>query len=231
MKCIADVLTTITDRARDCTAVIAQEGWRRGLQRVVKEVLPLPFRRIEYVITARLLTEPIAIPQPRLPVTIRLATPADLDKFNGVATFSELKAYAKRFARGHICFVALYQDKLVGYNWAAAEVDPELEGAPVRLQPGDAYVGYAFTAPAYRGQRIAPAMSAHRLRYLQEKGYRRAIAIVDVKNKAAQTIHRRVGYQEVDRATFQRILWWRTFRYHSDEKTNTSISGKRGYVN
>lgn len=217
---MAEVLTAITDRARDCAAIIAQEGWRLGLRRIVKEVLPLPFRCIEYMIAARLLTEPIVIPQPRLPVTIRLATPVDLEKFDGVATFSEIKAYAKRFARGHICFIALYQDRLVGYNWAATEVDPKLEGALVRIQPGDVYVGYAFTVPAYRGQRIGSALSAHRLRYLQEKGYRRMIAIADVRNQAALVLTRKLGYQEIDRATFRRILWWRTFRYHSGESTS-----------
>jgi len=209
-----NILTMIIDRARDCNVIITQQGWRRGLQRIVKEVLPLPFRRIEYVVTARLLTAPIIIPQPRIPVTIRLATPADLDKFNGIATFSEIRAYAERFTRGHICFIALYQDELVGYNWATAKVDPKLEGAPVRLQPGDAYVGYAFTAPAYRGQGIGPALSAHRLRHFQEKSYQRMIVIVDVNNQAARVIGRKVGYQEINRATYRRILWRRKFRYH-----------------
>lgn len=214
---MADVLTVITDRARDCNAIIAQEGWWCGLQRIVKEVLPLPLRRIDYLVLVRSLTEPIVIPQPRLPITIRLATPADLDKFDGVATFSEIKAYAKRFTRGHICFIALYQNRLVGYNWAAAEVDTELEGAPVRLQPGDAYAGYVFTVPAYRGQGIGPALSARRFRYLQERGYQRVIAIVDVNNQAELAVCRKVGYQEIDRATFRRILWWRTFCYHNSD--------------
>ena len=211
---IAGVLTAITDRVRDCNAIIAQEGSWRGLGRIVKEVLPLPFRSIEYVVVAQLLTEPIIVPQPRLPITIRLATIADLDRFDGIATFSEIKAYVKRFARGHICFIALHQDQLVGYNWVTPEVDPELEGAPVRLQPGDAYVGYAFMVPAYRGQGIMPALIAHRSRYLQERGYQRVIAIADVKNQAVLATCRKVGYREIDRATFQRILWWRTFRYH-----------------
>ena len=210
-------LTVITDRARDCNTIIAQEGWWRGLQRIVKEVLPLPFRRIEHVVVARLLTEPIIVPQPRLPITIRLATIADLKRFDGVATFSEIKTYAKRFARGHICFIALHQDQLIGYNWATTEVDPELEGASVRLRPGDVYISYAFTVPAYRGQGVVPALAACRLRYLQEMGYQRAIAIVDVKNHAALAAGRKVGYQEIGRATFRRILWWRTFRYHNGD--------------
>jgi ribosomal protein S18 acetylase RimI-like enzyme len=214
---MADILTVIVDRVRDCNVIIAQEGWWRGLLRIVKEFLALPFQRIEYVVRARPLTEPILVPQPRLPITIRLATMADLDKFDGAATFSEIKAYAKRFARGHICFIALYQDRLVGYNWAATEVDLELERAAVRLQPGDAYSGYAFTVPAYRGQGIVPALAAHRFRYLQEIGCQRAIAIVDVKNHAALAAGRKVGYQEIGRATYRRILWWRTFRYHNSD--------------
>jgi GNAT superfamily N-acetyltransferase len=217
LKGMIDFLTAITDRVKDCNTIIAQEGLRRGLQRIVKEVLPLPLRRIEYVVRARLLTESPVIPTPRIPVTIRLATIADLNKFKGVATFSEIKAYAKRFARGHFCFMALYRDRLVAYTWAAVEVDPKLEGAAVRLKPGDAYIGFIFTVPAYRGQGIAPVLAAYRSHYLKELGYQRTIGIVDMKNHAALELGRKLGNQTIGRATFQRILWWRTFRYHDSE--------------
>ena len=106
-----------------------------------------------------------------------------------------------------VCFIALYRDGLVGYTWAAVEVDPKLEGAAVRLQPGDAYIGFVFTVPAYRGQGVAPALAAHRSLYLKEIDYQRTIGIVDVKNHAALELGRKLGNQTIGRATFRRIFW------------------------
>lgn len=213
---LVNFLTVITDRARDCRIILARDGVWHGLQCIVKEVLPLPFRHIDYLIMAQVLSEPIVIPQPHLPIAVRIATIADLERFKDIATFSEIKSYSKRFAQGHICHIALHQGRLVGYNWTVTEMDPELEGGiSICLQPGDAYLSYSFVAPAYRGQGIAPTLGAHRLRYLQEMGYQRVIALMEVKNHAVLAVARKLGYQEIGRATFQRILWRRTFRYYN----------------
>lgn len=190
-----------------------RDSWRQTGRWLVKTLISLPYCHIEYTVFARSLLEPWPIVEPRLPVTFRLATKADLARFRGLVLPSELRRFARRLAHGRYCFLALDGGNLAAYCWATSQVDLATDNLQMRLLPGNVYGDDAYTVPAYRRQGIQAALLAYRFQYMKELGAQRLLAIVDVNNLAGQKMVRKLGYQEVDHLTFRRVLWKRNFHY------------------
>jgi ribosomal protein S18 acetylase RimI-like enzyme len=194
---------------------IQRDGWRQAGCWLAKTLIEVPYRRLEYIVYTRSLLEPLAVAKPRLPVTLRLATKADLFRFEGAVTKSEAEHFRRRLDHGRYCFLALDGENLAAYCWASTEVRCDVDKLEMRLQEGDAYVDDAFTVPAYRRQGIQTAVHLYRLEHMKNLGCRRAILIVRVTNTASQRLVSKLGYQETDRLSFRRILWKRTYHYES----------------
>ena len=50
---------------------------------------------------------------------------------------------------------------------------------------------------------------------MQERGFKRAVAIVAVDNIPSLKFVTKIGYREADRLSFRRILFKRDYRYHN----------------
>ena len=175
-----------------------------------------PYRHIEYTVFARSLDEPLPNAHPRIPTTMRLASESDLRRLRSIVLPSEYRHFARRLAHGRLCFLAIAEEKpedLAAYCWATTEIDPKIDALVLDLPPASAYLDDAFTVPAYRRKGIQTAAHIFRLQHVKTLGCRRAFLIVDVKNQASQSLVRELGYQEVDRLSFRRILWKRTYHY------------------
>lgn len=194
---------------------IQRGDWRGASRWLIEIFASLPYRHIEYIVFARSLLEPLPTATPRLPVTLRLAMKADLVRFQGLVLPSEISYFSQRLDHGRYCFLALDGEHLAGYCWATTQVEPHVDNLELKLQPGDVYVDDAFTAPAYRRQGIQTAVHLYRLRYMKDLGCQRAILIVSEDNVASQQLVRKLGYQEIDRLSFRRILWKRIYHYRS----------------
>jgi ribosomal protein S18 acetylase RimI-like enzyme len=199
----------------DLRKSIQRDGWRQTGRWLAKILIELPYRHLDYIVFARSLLEPLTVARPRLPVTLCLATEADLFRFEEVVPKSEFEHFRHRLTHGRYCFLALDGENLAAYCWASTEVRCDVDKLEMQLQEGDAYVDDAFTVPAYRRQGIQTAVHLYRLEYMKKLGCRRAILIVSVTNSASQRLVSKLGYQEADRLSFRRILWKRTYRYHS----------------
>ena len=194
---------------------VQHEGWRQAGRWLAKTVISLPYSRIEYTVFTRSLLEPLPVAEPRLPVTLRLATETDLLRFRGLVFTSRLHYFERRLAHGRYCFIALNGEHLAAYCWATTQIDFDVDNLEMSLHPGDAYVDDAYTVPTYRRQGIQSAVHLYRLEYMRHLGCRRAVLIVDDGNIASQRLVRRLGYQAVDCLSFRRVLWKRTYHYHS----------------
>jgi RimJ/RimL family protein N-acetyltransferase len=191
------------------------EGWRQAGRWLAKTVISLPYSRIEYTVFARSLLEPLPVAEPRRPVTFRLATETDLQRFRGLFSPSRLHHFKGRLAHGRYCFIALDDEHLAAYCWATTQIDFDVDNLEMSLQAGDAYVDDAYTVPTYRRQGIQTAVHLYRLQYMRRLGCQRAVLIVEDENIASQRLVRKLGYQEVDCLSFRRVLWKRTYHYHS----------------
>jgi ribosomal protein S18 acetylase RimI-like enzyme len=198
--------------AADLNHQVRSGGWRQAGRWLVETIVSLPYCRIEYIVFARSLLDPLPAVEPGQPVTIRQAGEADLDRLEGLVLPSELSYFRRRLAHGRLCFLAFDGEKLAAYCWATTQIELDVDVVPIPLRPGDAYLNDAYTIPTYRRRGIQMAVHLYRLAHMKSLGCRRAILIVEEDNVASQRLVRKLGYQDVDRLSFRRVLWKRTYR-------------------
>ena len=102
------------------------------------------------------------------------------------------------FARGRHCYIAHVAGILAAYGWVSFDEQEIGElGLRLRLMPGEAYIWDCATLPAYRGQRLYPALLGWMVRHLQSEGLRRLWIGADSDNVASQKGMARAGFQPI----------------------------------
>jgi GNAT superfamily N-acetyltransferase len=96
-----------------------------------------------------------------------------------------------------------------GYGWGCAEIDPQLEHVPLRLEHRDILCNDAFTTPAYRGQGVQTALTLARLQRFQNLGYRRALCYIEEHNDPSIAVwQRKLSSAIIGRIDFKRFGPW-----------------------
>jgi ribosomal protein S18 acetylase RimI-like enzyme len=104
----------------------------------------------------------------------------------------------KRFARQCRCYGAWVDETLAAYGWVTFDEERIGElGVRFRLLPGEAYIWDCATLPAYRGQRLYPALLGYIVKELQAEGFRLVWIGADSDNLASQKGFRLAGFQPV----------------------------------
>lgn len=94
----------------------------------------------------------------------------------------------QRFATGRRCYAGRVEDKLTIYGWVTFDEEEIGElGLSFRLQAGEAYIWDCATLPAYRGQRLYPALLTYMLSDLYREGLHRVWIGTDTDNLASQS--------------------------------------------
>ncbi len=201
-------LSRMGELIQDWQFLIHRDGWRAAWRQIGPEILALPYRRIEFVVVAYSLTQPIPEARARASVTVRPFTAADLDFVRREHLPSEAHLCAQRLARGHDGLAACIDGQIVGYAWSCT--DTSLERVELPMMPGDVLFTDAFTAPAARGQGVQTVLSTARLRAAQENGYQRVIAYIKTDNAPSLAVwQKKMGATTIARITFTRIGPWR----------------------
>ena len=192
----------------DWQHLVRRDGAQVTWPRILREIVALPYRHLEFVLVARSLLEPPPQFTPKAPVEIRPFTAEDLDFARQENLPSEARLCARRLELGHQGTVACIDDHVAGYGWIAA--DCQLERISLALEPGDILFTDAFTAPAFRGKGLQTAITLARLRLAKAQGYTRCIAYIEVHNAPSLAVwQRKMGAEIVDRIAFTRIGFWR----------------------
>jgi ribosomal protein S18 acetylase RimI-like enzyme len=206
---IKDKSNMPTKLSQDLPAKFRQSGFWGAARWLMQYLASVPYEQVIFDVFSRSLEEPLPGVLPRRPLTMRLATEADLPHFRDLVLPSEYQHFARRLAHGRFCFLAFPAENpadLAAYCWAAGQIDPAIDRLSLSLPEGTAYVDDAYTAPAYRRQGIQTVIHLFRLAHLQQLGYKRAILIVDVNNRASGMLAQKLGYHRIGRATFRRVL-------------------------
>jgi ribosomal protein S18 acetylase RimI-like enzyme len=104
----------------------------------------------------------------------------------------------ERFARQCRCYAAWVEGTLAAYGWVTYDEEGIGElGLRLRLAPGEAYIWDCATLPAYRGQRLYPALLVYISNELRAEGVRQALIGADSDNLASQKGMLRAGFQAV----------------------------------
>lgn len=136
--------------------------------------------------------------RPRQPAIISRAGSGDVAELAQAMGYSDNVPILQRFSSGRQCYIARADGKLVAYGWITFDQEHIGElGLLMRLNAGEAYIWDCATLPAYRGQRLYPALLAHVLLELRHNGHSRVWIGTDADNLPSQRGVELVGCQPI----------------------------------
>ncbi len=139
-----------------------------------------------------------AAPLPRLPAAFVHIGPQSAGELAEAMGLDDPAPVLQRLATGRQCYAGRVEGRLATYGWVSfgEEGIGEL-GLSIHLPEGEAYIWDCVTLPAYRGQRLYPALLAYIVRELQRAGVRRAWVGTDTDNIPSQIGVALAGFQPV----------------------------------
>jgi hypothetical protein len=155
------------------------------------------------------LTKPLAQVEPRIPLEIRLMTPGDIEAFAPLFNKRGLspEEIDSRLTRRDKCILACSGAELVGFYWLGFSNQWIQEiGVTLRLASGEAYGYDAVTFPAWRGNRIHPAMDLYRANYARAHGYARYVTYIRADNPPSLRTAPRTGRKRTKTIWSVRLL-------------------------
>ena len=151
-------------------------------------------------------SSPVSV-TPRIATAFQQAGPEAASSLARAMGLDDPALVLQRFAAGRRCYVGRVEDRLVTYGWITFDEEGIGEiGLNIRLQAGEAYIWNCGTVPAYRGQRLYPALLAHMLGELQGEGLHRVWLGTDADNLPSQSGVALVGFQPVVDVVMTRVL-------------------------
>ncbi len=124
---------------------------------------------------------------PRIPATFMRVGPEVAQELAQAMELEDAAVVLQRFARGCQCYAGRIDGRLVIYGWVTFDEESIGElGLSFRLQPGEAYIWDCATLPAFRGQRLYPALLAYMLGALYRAGMHRIWIGADEDNLPSQ---------------------------------------------
>lgn len=135
---------------------------------------------------------------PRVEARFERAGPEDAPALTQAMGKRSLMPVQRRFAAGKHCYVARVAGEIAAYGWVTfeEEVIGELR-LRLRMGPGEAYIWDCATLPAYRGQRLYPALLSHVVSELRAARLRLAWIGANTENVASQKGFILAGFQPV----------------------------------
>ncbi len=108
---------------------------------------------------------------------------AGADKDPARLTPDCLAQLQRRFGQpGYLCFGCVEQGVVAAYGWISLNVFPRTDK---KLKPADGVLFDDYTNPAFRGRGLHRGLIDYRLRQLAAHGKTRALAFVDIYNRAS----------------------------------------------
>jgi GNAT superfamily N-acetyltransferase len=205
-------------RPRAIISYIEKKGWgeiRKLIAYRLKETFrKYVFERNTEILLSQSIQESFQ-PFPCPPeITIRKAELSDVEKLCQIIEKHHWSTTRKELTdwitKGYPVYVALRENKIIGYTCALLELD-SLNRKYLKLihpRQDDAWGRDAFVLPEYRGAQIYQALSTITIKALKDKGYRRVLATVFANNPSGRTAHKKLGQKEV-----KEIHTWRIFFY------------------
>lgn len=203
-----------------CHDLLKREGVFRAPNLLIKRLWRLFYRKRTLVLYNADLTQQewwheTGLPplhKPKINLSLRRATLDDMGRFAEVVDKRELKKIEHWFQEGHVCFVALHNEKIVYYLWAcfnesyyASEIKMS-----INLSKRDFFVHDVVTAPGYRGHNIHQAVISMLLTYCIERNCTHLYSLVLPETfRAFQIMYKRAKFgtiRPIQGITFTQIF-------------------------
>src|SRR5260370_1291350 len=152
-------------------------------------------------ITLRMLdlSQPLPVgPTLRVPATLTRAGPEVAQELAQAMDLGDQAMVVQRFDNGRHCYVGRIEGRLATYGWVTFDEEDIGElSLSIRLKAGEAYIWNCATLPAYRGQRLYPALLAHIVGELHHQGLHRIWIGTDADNLPSQSGIILAGFQPI----------------------------------
>jgi GNAT superfamily N-acetyltransferase len=149
-------------------------------------------------------------PVPQVPVAFRRAGPEVAQELAQAMDLGDQAVVVQRFDNERHCYVGRIEGRLATYGWVTFDEEDIGElSLSIRLKAGEAYIWNCATLPAYRGQRLYPALLAHIAGELHRQGVHRVWICTDTDNLPSQSGIVLAGWQPVADVFISRALTMR----------------------
>ena len=195
-----------------------EKGVRAGIQKLGKVFKKIFFEKSNYVIFLYRLSNEILFTDYKYDIIIHPITTYDyinsLNEVVGLRSFKPdcINWLHKVFSNGGFGIIAYQKGRPVGCCWASHNTPPSLFTVRIPLNAGDIYVHTLFVSQMNRGQKIGDALAVYILRFLKERGFKQAVAIVEKDNVAGLKLHKKIGYLGISEISLNRFLFWHRLR-------------------
>jgi RimJ/RimL family protein N-acetyltransferase len=187
--------------------------------KILKTILKrLGFNWQTEILVEYLLNEKIQGIEPKIKVSIKEASVADLDKLKDIAEGNKLDIFKKRFERGEMCFIATSRDKIAYYGWMGFGDEYE-DNCQINVKLNkkeEAYWFDCWTVPEYRKMGLHTAVTTKALIYLKDRGYKKVSSFITTKNAPSLKAFWKIGFKNKKIVTFIELFGlkfhiWRKF--------------------
>jgi phospholipase/carboxylesterase len=154
------------------------------------------------------LGQPLPVgPTLRIPVAFTLAGLEVAQELARAMDLGDQAVVVQRFDNGRHCYVGRIEGRLATYGWVTFDEEDIGElSLSIRLKAGEAYIWNCATLPAYRGQRLYPALLTHIVGELHRQGVRRVWICTDADNLPSQSGIVLAGLQSIGDVFISRVL-------------------------
>lgn len=137
-------------------------------------------------------------PVPRQPIRIEPISEHNLELARAMEPAHRIDRFRKFLHEGDTGFFALLDGRVVHRSWVQFGpriVQQHHDLAPYELKPGEAYIHFCETAPSARGLGIYPAMLAHILAVLRDRGLATCYIATTTNNIPSRRGIEKVGFR------------------------------------
>lgn len=144
----------------------------------------------------RALDQPIEDVVPKVPVVLRELLPAEAEAYLRFRPGATIELFSARIARGCRCHVAEQKGRILAATWVQeGKGFVEHLGRTLELSEDAVYLFNSYTDPTVRGARLHGALAAAILREYRNRGFRKAITMVEPHNHSGVRSRRRSGFR------------------------------------
>jgi len=117
-----------------------------------------------------------------------------------------------RLGSGHICFITLHEDKVIGAAWVATQkAYIDYLDCYIELADNEVYFYDGFILPSYRGKNIMFQFTAQRIIYLREKGYSYGVSATLPENRSALSLYKKNRINYIGHIGYFKIGPWKKY--------------------
>jgi GNAT superfamily N-acetyltransferase len=145
-----------------------------------------------------------------VPVVFMRAGPEVAQELAQAMDLDDQAVVLQRFDNGRHCYLGRIEGTLATYGWVTFDEEGIGElSLSIRLKAGEAYIWNCATLPAYRGQRLYPALLVHIVGELHHQGLHRVWIGTDTNNLPSQSGIVLAGFQPIGDVVISRVLTMR----------------------